>query len=208
MRDAMAVPIWQATMPRKLIVVACCQMVQRAGAHVGAQVPAAPLESHQEDHHHQQRGDPAQQSPGPGQHRSVDDVLRALPGRAIHQTGLGPFPAERQRGQGLGAEVDRQNLHHGQGQPDPATRKGVDEKRDNLWGRVGEDVDDELADIVVDPSACFDRGVTMVAKLSSVRTIVAASRATSVPDRPIATPMSARRSAGASLTPSPVIATT
>ena len=36
----------------------------------------------------------------------------------------------------------------------------------------------------------------------------AASRATSVPLRPIATPMSAVRSAGASLTPSPVIATT
>ena len=37
---------------------------------------------------------------------------------------------------------------------------------------------------------------------------MAASRATSVPERPIATPMSARRSAGASLTPSPVMATT
>ncbi len=49
---------------------------------------------------------------------------------------------------------------------------------------------------------------TIVAKLSSVSTIVAASRATSVPLTPIATPMSARRSAGASLTPSPVIATT
>ena len=34
-----------------------------------------------------------------------------------------------------------------------------------------------------------------------------ASRATSVPVMPIATPMSARRSAGASLTPSPVMAT-
>ena len=48
---------------------------------------------------------------------------------------------------------------------------------------------------------------TIVAKLSSVSTIVEASRATSVPDRPIAIPMSARRSAGASFTPSPVIAT-
>ena len=38
--------------------------------------------------------------------------------------------------------------------------------------------------------------------------MVEASRATSVPERPIAMPMSARRSAGASLTPSPVIATT
>ena len=48
----------------------------------------------------------------------------------------------------------------------------------------------------------------MVAKLSSVSTIVDASRATSVPETPMATPMSARRSAGASFTPSPVIATT
>ena len=48
---------------------------------------------------------------------------------------------------------------------------------------------------------------TMVAKLSSLSTRSAASRATSVPPRPIATPMLARRSAGASLTPSPVTAT-
>src|SRR5664280_1792026 len=48
----------------------------------------------------------------------------------------------------------------------------------------------------------------MVAKLSSVSTMVAACRATSVPERPIAMPMSAARSAGASLTPSPVMATT
>jgi hypothetical protein len=49
--------------------------------------------------------------------------------------------------------------------------------------------------------------VTMLAKLSSRRTIWAASRATSVPVAPIAMPTSAARSAGASLTPSPVMAT-
>ncbi len=49
---------------------------------------------------------------------------------------------------------------------------------------------------------------TMLAKLSSVSVIAAASLATSVPAIPIATPMSAFFSAGASLTPSPVIATT
>ena len=49
---------------------------------------------------------------------------------------------------------------------------------------------------------------TMVAKLSSVRIMSAASFVTSVPVIPIATPMSARLSAGASLTPSPVIETT
>ena len=47
----------------------------------------------------------------------------------------------------------------------------------------------------------------MVAKLSSVRIISAASLVTSVPVMPIATPMSARVSAGASFTPSPVMAT-
>ena len=45
-------------------------------------------------------------------------------------------------------------------------------------------------------------------KLSSARTTSAASLVTSVPLMPMATPTSARRSAGASLTPSPVIATT
>jgi hypothetical protein len=45
------------------------------------------------------------------------------------------------------------------------------------------------------------------AKLSSARTMPAASFVTSVPLIPMATPMSAFFNAGASLTPSPVIAT-
>ena len=49
---------------------------------------------------------------------------------------------------------------------------------------------------------------TMVAKSSSVSTMSAAALATSVPARPIATPTSAALSAGASFTPSPVMATT
>src|SRR6476469_4709335 len=48
----------------------------------------------------------------------------------------------------------------------------------------------------------------MEAKLSPVRTISAASLETSVPLIPIATPTSACLSAGASLTPSPVMDTT
>ncbi len=47
---------------------------------------------------------------------------------------------------------------------------------------------------------------TMVEKLSSASTTLAASRATSVPFNPMATPTSALRRAGASLTPSPVMA--
>ncbi|HEY5878257.1 MAG TPA: hypothetical protein VIU11_05070 [Nakamurella sp.] len=48
----------------------------------------------------------------------------------------------------------------------------------------------------------------MVAKLSSAKTMSAASLVASVPLMPIATPTSARVMDGASLTPSPVIATT
>ncbi len=48
----------------------------------------------------------------------------------------------------------------------------------------------------------------MVAKLSSVRIMSEAAFATSVPEIPIAHPMSAARRAGASFTPSPVMATT
>ena len=47
----------------------------------------------------------------------------------------------------------------------------------------------------------------MEAKLSSANTISDASLAASVPFMPIATPTSARFRAGASLTPSPVMAT-
>jgi hypothetical protein len=49
---------------------------------------------------------------------------------------------------------------------------------------------------------------TMVENASSLSTMSAASRATCVPRCPMATPMSAFFNAGASLTPSPVIATT
>ena len=48
----------------------------------------------------------------------------------------------------------------------------------------------------------------MVAKLSSVRIMSAAPLATSVPVMPMAQPMSAAFRAGASFTPSPVMATT
>mmetsp|Transcript_3859 Transcript_3859/g.13540 ORF Transcript_3859/g.13540 Transcript_3859/m.13540 type:complete len:201 (+) Transcript_3859:1111-1713(+) len=50
--------------------------------------------------------------------------------------------------------------------------------------------------------------LTMVEKLSSASTMSLASLATSVPAMPIAIPMSASASAGASLTPSPVMAMT
>lgn len=62
-----------------------------------------------------------------------------------------------------------------------------------------------MLDQIPRPSSMAD---TMVEKLSSVRMRSAAPLATSVPERPIAQPMSAAFRAGASFTPSPVIATT
>ena len=53
----------------------------------------------------------------------------------------------------------------------------------------------------------FSTALIIVAKLSSVKTIAAASFDTSLPVIPIATPMSACFSAGASFTPSPVMDT-
>ena len=52
----------------------------------------------------------------------------------------------------------------------------------------------------------FTTAFTMVAKLSSARIIAAASLLTSVPVMPMATPTSAFFRAGASFTPSPVMA--
>ena len=97
-----------------------------------------------------------------------------------------------------------------------------------IWvGRIGSVAPIKIAARITRPSAMFvgkvqtmnlvrlsntprpsSTAASMVAKSSSVRTISAASLATSVPARPMATPMSALRSAGASLTPSPVMATT
>ena len=53
----------------------------------------------------------------------------------------------------------------------------------------------------------FSTALTIVEKLSSVSITEAASLDTSVPVIPMATPISACFNAGASLTPSPVIAT-
>ena len=65
---------------------------------------------------------------------------------------------------------------------------------------------DVLDEVVVERRGPSSTALTIVAKLSSVRIIAAASLETSVPVMPIAMPMSACLSAGASLTPSPVIA--
>jgi hypothetical protein len=74
----------------------------------------------------------------------------------------------------------------GIGRPSSGARK----QHPDLARVAGQRVADELADVVEDAPA-FAHRPTMVAKLSSSSTRLAASRATSVPPRPMATPMSA-----------------
>ena len=78
--------------------------------------------------------------------------------RAVHQPGFGGLAAERERGQGVGAQVDGEDLHHGQRQRDRPAGQGEDQERHDLGDGVGEDVADELADVVVDPAARLDGG--------------------------------------------------
>ena len=83
---------------------------------------------------------------------------RARPRRPLHQPGLGGLAAERERGR---ISVPRSIARicstvsgSGIAPPESAkTRNGHD-----LGRRVGEDVEDELADVVVDPPARLDRG--------------------------------------------------
>ena len=90
------------------------------------------------------------------------------------------------------------------GQRDPEDYGGDDDQplAEIGWQRPG----DELDQIVPDPLPS-STAAAMLAKLSSVRTIAAASLATSVPPNPMAIPISACFRAGV-VTPSPVIATT
>ena len=74
--------------------------------------------------------------------------------RAVHEPGLGRFASERERRQGLGPEVDGEDLEHGEREWDPSAAERVEEERHDLGRRVHEDVEDELADVVVD-SASF-----------------------------------------------------
>ena len=91
----------------------------------------------------------------------------------------------------------------GIGSPSSGARK----HRPDLAGVAGQHVADELADVVVDAPAFAHRGDDGGEIVVQQHHGATASRATSVPTLPMATPMSARFSAGASLTPSPVIAT-
>ena len=65
---------------------------------------------------------------------------------------------ERERRQRLGADVEGQQLQDVSGSGISAAAQREHEERHDLGGGVGEDVDDEFADVVVDAPAGLDRG--------------------------------------------------
>ena len=110
---------------------------------------------------------------------------------------------ERQRRERVGHQIQPQQLQRQERQRRPAARR---QQHQDLGDVAAEQVEDELADVVEDDAAFFDGGREGLEAVVG-RTIAAACLATSVPRMPIATPMSACLSAGASLTPSPIMAT-
>jgi hypothetical protein len=71
---------------------------------------------------------------------------------------LGGLAAEGERREDLGAEVDGEDLQHRQGQWDGAAGEREKEERDDFRRGMGEDVEDELADVVEDAPPGLDRG--------------------------------------------------
>jgi len=161
---------------------------------------AAPRESVRGQGH---RGDePAlEQQPRPG--LPPEQTLVGTARRLQHQLRVGRFEHERERRWTEDREIDPEHLQRGKQRR--KAREDPREQDEHLSGVAGEQVGDEPADALVDPLPS-DTAATIDAKLSSVITIAAASRVTSVPACPSAIPMSASFRAGASLTPSPVIA--
>ena len=152
MRAANAVPIWQATIPANVIVVAwryawwsALPLADRVAGR-----PAAAQEHVEEPAEHEHGRDPAQEAPRADEHLARITPSERRPRRPVHQSRLGRLAAQRERGQRLRAQVDREDLQHRQRQRDRAAGEREDEERHDFGRRVGEDVEDELADVVVD----------------------------------------------------------
>ena len=112
-RAATAVPIWQATMPAKVMVVAVtyvsCMASPVPTGSPGLQPPRN--EDEEEPGHHERGLDRTDEYPCADQHRPADDAFLPRAGRAVHEAGLGALASERERGEDLRSQVDRQDLH-------------------------------------------------------------------------------------------------
>ena len=130
--------------------------VQRIGRarHV-AVPPAALLQDEEEDRHRRGGLQHAQPQVGARQQRPGDQRFAGRPRREPHDPAMRPFGAERQRRQHVGAEVDGEDLDHGERQRDPEEHEG--EVGNQLGDVRGEDVGEELADVLEDRAPFLDR---------------------------------------------------
>ena len=133
-----------------------------------------------------------------------ENAFFGVPRRPLHDPFFGRFRCKCKSWKSVGYKVDPEDMNRQQ--RDGKTQKRRKEYGPYLAGIARHGVFYEFSDIVEDPSASMT-ALTMVAKLSSRSIIWAASFETSVPVIPMATPISARLNAGASFTPSPVMAT-
>ena len=87
----------------------------------------------------------------------VEQRLVGIARRLVHDARLGGLGAESEGGQHVGAEVDREDLHRGQGQGHRAAGEQVDGGGHCLGDVRVQDVEHELADVGVDRAALLDR---------------------------------------------------
>ena len=104
------------------------------------------MQHEEECRHCRNRFQRAEEQVGAHQQPPVEQPFAAQPRRAAHGAWVGFFRAERQRGQHVGAEIDREDLDDGQRQRDPEQHEG--KVRHQLGDVGGEDVGEELAQVV------------------------------------------------------------
>ncbi len=131
-------------------------MERRARADAVARAPARAQQHVQEAAHHEQRGDETEDGPRAHEQVPIDHALVAAARRARHDARLRGVATEGERRQRLRPEVDGEDLHGGERQRERAARRGEGEERQHLGRGVGEDVEDELADVRVDPAPLLD----------------------------------------------------
>ena len=123
---------------------------------------AAPIGQHG---HGERRLDRPQEAERPADHVTREQVLITATGRTGHGVGLGALRAERERGQQVGADVERQDLEDRQHQRDPSRRERPYRERRELGDVVGQVIRQELPDVV-------ERGASLLHRDDDVREAV------------------------------------
>ena len=152
-------PIWHITMPTNVIVVArfhsSCSGVP---APVGSPGCHPPCHSTNRKPVMTSRAEVRPRNkPCSGEQAALNDSLAGRPRRLLHDPGLGGLPAQRQGRQRLRPQVDGQDLKHRQRERDRAAGQCKAQEWNDFRGRMRKDVEDELADVVVDAPPLPDR---------------------------------------------------